>query len=483
MAEVFLPVYAAALGMTDSAAILIIAVLLAAGVTLGYVARSLIGKIQSSEDEKLIRSKMADLETELKSRRERAEIDARMKVLEAQENFERFVTQRKADMKAAEEARLSELAGMTFSEAKKEMYRLIEEDIKADADSLSLKIQNEAKETAEKKAASIVVEAIQRCAVAQVNEESTATLMLQDKRVKGRIVGKEGRNAKAFEQYAGVTLMLEESDDVVVISSFDPMRREIAKRALTSLVADGRIHPDSIEKTLERVRSKMADELRDLGKSAASECGVTGLGGEVLRVLGELNFRTSYTQNVLRHSVETSLLSGVIASELGLDEALARRIGLLHDVGKAMSSAKTGSHAIVGAEFLKAQGEAQAVCEAVASHHREAGSDGGIYGTLCAAADAVSSARPGARKENARDYIERSGSIEKIAMRFNGVKSAYAVQSGRDLRVFVDPNSVSDQAASEIAREICRQITSEVKFPGVVKVTVIRESRTIEYAK
>jgi ribonuclease Y len=363
------------------------------------------------------------------------------------------------------------------------MYRLIEEDIKADADSLSLKIQNEAKETAEKKAASIVVEAIQRCAVAQVNEESTATLMLQDKRVKGRIVGKEGRNAKAFEQYAGVTLMLEESDDVVVISSFDPMRREIAKRALTSLVADGRIHPDSIEKTLERVRSKMADELRDLGKSAASECGVTGLGGEVLRVLGELNFRTSYTQNVLRHSVETSLLSGVIASELGLDEALARRIGLLHDVGKAMSSAKTGSHAIVGAEFLKAQGEAQAVCEAVASHHREAGSDGGIYGTLCAAADAVSSARPGARKENARDYIERSGSIEKIAMRFNGVKSAYAVQSGRDLRVFVDPNSVSDQAASEIAREICRQITSEVKFPGVVKVTVIRESRTIEYAK
>ena len=475
--------FAAALGMTDSMAILIIAILLVAGVVLGYIARTLIGKFQSSGNEKLIRSKLDELEQELKSRRERAELDARMKVLEAEEKFERFILQRKEDMKAMEEARLSELARMTFADAKKEMYSRIEEELKADADELTVKIQNEAKNNAVKIASAIVAEAIQRCAVQQVNELPTATVILQDKRVKGRIVGKEGRNAKAFEQATGVTLVLEESDDVVVISSFDPMRREIAKRALESLIADGRIHPDSIEKTVERIRVKIQDELHDLGARAASECGVVGLSDEVLKVLGELNFRTSYTQNVLRHSIETAILSSVIASEMGLDEQLARRVGLLHDIGKSMSASKTGSHAILGAAFLKEHSEAQEVCDAVASHHRETGTDGGIYGIICAAADAISSARPGARKENANDYIERSSAIEKIAMGHSGVKSAYAVQSGRDLRVLVDPNTLSDQESAELARAICRDITQQVKFPGVVKVTVIRESRCIEYAK
>lgn len=475
--------FAAVYGMTDSAAILIIAVLLAVGVALGYVARVLIEKVQSSGDEKLVRTKLEDVEKEIRSRRERAELDARMKVLEAEEKFERFVLQRKADMKEAEEARLSQLAGMTFSEAKKEMYKRIEEDLKSDADVLALKIQSEAKERANKIASSIIAEAIQRCAVQQVNEQSTATVILPDKRVKGRIVGKDGRNAKAFEQVAGVTLVLDESEDVVVISSFDPMRREIAKRVLEALIADGRIHPESIERTFERIRSKMADELVGIGTEAAADVGVVGLGNEVLKVLGELKFRTSYNQNVLNHSIETALLAGVIATETGLDEQTARRVGLLHDIGKAMSASKSGSHAAVGASFLKQHGEEQEVCDAVASHHRESGTDGGVWGVICAAADAISSARPGARKENAHDYIERSSSIEKIAMGRAGVKNAYAVQSGRDLRVLVDSNILSDQESAELAREICRDITSQVKFPGVVKVTVIRESRCVEYAK
>lgn len=475
--------FAAALGMTDSAAILIIAVLLAAGVASGYIARVLIEKFQSSGDEKLVRTKLEDLEQEIKSRRERAELDARMKVLEAEEQFERFVLQRKADMKEVEEARLSQLAGMTFSDAKREMYKRIEEDLKSDADVLSIKIQSEAKERANKIASSIIAEAIQRCAVQQVNEQSTATVILQDKRVKGRIVGKDGRNAKAFEQATGVTLVLDESEDVVVISSFDPMRREVAKRVLEALIADGRIHPESIEQTFERVRVKMADELIRIGTKAAADVGVVGLRNEVLKVLGELEFRTSYTQNVLKHSIETSLLSGVMAAEMGLDEQVAKRIGLLHDIGKAMSASKSGSHAAVGASFLKQHGEDQEVCDAVASHHRETGTDGGVWGVICAAADAISSARPGARKENAHDYIERSSAIEKIAMGHSGVKSAYAVQSGRDLRVLVDPNTLSDQESAELARAICRDITSQVKFPGIVKVTVIRESRCIEYAK
>jgi ribonuclease Y len=483
MPDLSSPVFAVSLGMTDSVAILIIVALLATGIALGYAACSLIGKLRSSGEEKFVRGKMEDLEKEIKSRRERAELDARMKVLEAEEQYERFAAKRKADMKDMEEARLSEIAGMTFAEAKREMYRQIEEDLKADADSLSVKMQNEAKENAERDATAILADAIQRCAIQQVSELSTATVILQDKRIKGRIVGKEGRNAKAFEQAAGVTLVLEESDDVVVISSFDPMRREVAKRAMEALIADGRIHPDAIEKTLERIRAKIDGELREAGSAAAAEAGVAGLGNEILKTLGELKFRTSYTQNVLRHSVETALLSGAIASGMGLDAQTAKRAGLLHDIGKAMSAAKAGSHAIAGAEFLRRQGESEEVCKAVESHHRETGTDGGVYGIVCAAADAISAARPGARKENAHDYIERSGAIEKIATSHKGVKSAYAVQSGRDLRVFVDPEEVGDAGAVELAREICREISDRVKFPGAVKVTVIRESRCVEYAR
>ena len=301
--------------------------------------------------------------------------------------------------------------------------------------------------------------------------------------MKGRIVGRDGRNVRAFESATGVTLLLDDAPDAVVLSAFDPHRREVARRALEALVTDGRIHPASIEHAVEEARANVEKENEECGAEAAAEAGVSGLPAEVLRLMGELRFRTSFSQNVLRHSVEVAILSGTMAAEMKLDGALARRVGFLHDVGKAITAEKKGAHAALGAEFLAAHGEDARVCAAVAAHHSEAGVDGGVYGVICAAADAISSARPGARQEKAADYIQRLENLEKIAKSHPGVANAFAVQAGRDLRVVVDPDAVGDQAAAELAGEICRDISAQLKFPGMIRVTVVRELRCVEYAK
>ena len=515
-------------GLSDGVAILIIAVLLLLGLLLGYALRGLVGRWQAESIEKKMRLRDEEAEAEIKARLKEADIAARATVVKVREEFEASTKKRRAELQAIEDRqtqreanldrkaatlderetaaaaksaeaakglreaeekniaadrRLQELSRMTHAEARREILSRANAELRADAAILSRRIQEAAREQGEAIAAKIVAEAVQRCAVAHVNELSTTAVLMPSAEMKGRIVGRDGRNVRAFESATGVTLLLDDAPDAVVLSAFDPHRREVARRALEALVADGRIHPASIEHAVETARENVEKENEECGAEAAAEAGVSGLPAEVLRLMGELRFRTSFSQNVLRHSVEVAILSGTIAAEMKLDGSLARRVGFLHDIGKAITAEKKGAHAALGAEFLAAHGEDARVCAAVAAHHSEAGVDGGVYGVICAAADAISSARPGARQVKAADYIQRLENLEKIAKSHPGVANAFAVQAGRDLRVMVDPDAVGDKAATELAGEICRDISAQLKFPGMIRVTVVRELRCVEYAK
>lgn len=515
-------------GLSDGVAILIIAALLIVGLFLGYALRGLVGRWQAESIEKRMRLREEETESEIKARLKEADIAARAAVVKAREAFEASTkkrreeiqsvedrqTQREANLdrkaasldereakvnakaaaadSAAKEAsdktnaadeRLKALARMTHEEARREILRMANAELREDAAILSRRIQEAAREQGETVAARIVADAVQRCAVAHVNELTTSAVPLPGPEMKGRIVGREGRNVRAFEAATGVTLLLDDAPDTVVLSAFDPLRREVARRALASLIEDGRIHPASIEAAVTAARESVEKSNAEAGEAAAAEAGVPGLPAEVTRLMGSLAFRTSFSQNVLRHSVEVALLMGAMAAEMGLDAAKARRIGFLHDIGKAMTSATKGAHAALGAECLKSHGETADVCAAVAAHHAEPGTDGGVYGVLCSAADAISSARPGARQESVSDYVQRLEDIEKIARAHEGVTGVFAVQAGRDVRVLVDPAKIGDQEASEMAGAICRDISARVTFPGMIRVTVIRELRCVEYAK
>lgn len=514
--------------LSDGVAILIIAVLLLLGVLLGYALRGLVGRWRAETIEKQMRLREEESESEIKAKLKEADIAARAAVVRAKEDFEASTKKRRSELQAIEDRlsqredtldrraeqldekvaaleakqtavsaaarkatadvaaadrRLCELARMTHAEARREILTRANAELRADAAILSSRIQEAAREQGETIARRLVADAVQRCAVAHLNEIATTTVPLPNSEMKGRIVGRDGRNVRAFEAETGVTLLLDDAPDTVILSAFDPMRREIARRALTELIADGRIHPASIEGAVAAARANMVAASEEAGTAAAAEAGVPGLPVEVLRLMGALAFRTSFTQNVLRHSVEVALLMGTMAAEMGLDAARARRIGFLHDIGKAITVEKKGAHAILGADFLKAHGEDGPVCAAVAAHHSDPGTDGGVYGVLCAAADAISSARPGARQENLGDYVQRLEEIERLARAHAGVVNVYAVQAGRDLRVLVDPAAVPDGDLSSLAGEICREISAQVKFPGLIRVTVIRELRCVEYAK
>lgn len=514
--------------LSDGVAIIIIAVLLLLGVLLGYALRGLVGRWRAETIEKRMRLREEESESEIKAKLKEADIAARAAVVRAKEEFDVSAKKRRAELQAVEDRlsqrenmldrraeqldekvaaveakqtavsaaekkatedvaaadrRLRELARMTHEEARREILTRANAELRADAAILSRRIQEAAREQGETIAQRIVADAIQRCAVVHLNELATTAVPLPNPEMKGRIVGRDGRNVRAFEAETGVTLLLDDAPDTVVLSAFDPLRREIARRALTALIADGRIHPASIESAVVAARSQMAVANEEAGTSAAAEAGVPGLPADVLRLMGALAFRTSFTQNVLRHSVEVALLMGTMAAEMGLDAARARRVGFLHDIGKSMTAEKKGAHALLGAEFLKSHGEDASVCAAVAAHHADPGTDGGVYGVLCSAADAISSARPGARQENLGDYVQRLEAIEKLARAHAGVVNVYAVQAGRDLRVLVDPDAVPDSAISTLAGDICRDISAHLKFPGLIRVTVIRELRCVEYAK
>ncbi|MFN3407444.1 MAG: ribonuclease Y [Limisphaerales bacterium] len=377
---------------------------------------------------------------------------------------------------------LQSLAGISPAAARQQFLKEIEEESLRDASKIARRIVDEARTRAEDKARQILCTAIQRYASEHTGETSTATIALADTELKGRIIGREGRNIRAFESATGVTVLVDDTPNAVVLSSFDPVRREIAREAMSRLIQDGRIHPTRIEEVVAKVTQEMEESIVRLGEEAATRAAVAPLASEVARLLGRLHFRRSYAQNLLDHSVEVAHLAGLMAAELGLDAATARRAGLLHDIGKALNHEVEGPHAVVGADFLRRHGEPEPVVNGVAAHHHDV-EPVGPWALLVSAADAISASRPGARSESMTTYIKRVEDLERIGMSFPGVEKAYAVQAGRELRVFVQPTALNDDQAFGLARSIAQKIEGELQYPGQIKVTVIRETRCVEVAK
>ncbi len=383
---------------------------------------------------------------------------------------------------ASERDKLQKISGMTREEAKNQLLSLVEKEVRGEMGSLVRRLQQEAKETAEREAQRIVALAIQRYSAGHAGELMTSTVSLPNDDMKGRIIGRDGRNIRALEAATGVTLLIDDTPEAVVISGFDPIRRETARQVLEQLITDGRIHPGRIEEVVAKVKESMEETIRSSGEETAYAVDVQRADPELLRMLGRLKFRTSYTQNILQHSIEVGRLMGMMAAELGLDATLARRIGLFHDIGKAVDHEVEGGHAIIGADILKRHSEDQVLVNAVAAHHEEVEPES-PYAVLCAAADAISSSRPGARSETTDLYLKRLEKLEAVANSFEGVEKSYAIQAGREVRVLVKPESVDDGAAMLLARNISKKIEESLQYPGQIRVTVIRETRCVEYAR
>jgi ribonuclease Y len=360
---------------------------------------------------------------------------------------------------------------------------LIRDEHQIEASQIGKSILNDAKDNAEDDARRLIGIAIQRYAGEHTYESTTATVSLGgDEDIKGRIIGREGRNVRAFEAATGVTVLIDDTPNSVVLSAFDPVKREIARESMNRLVKDGRIHPTRIEEIVKKVSEENTYNMANLGEEAASKAGVISLNKEILGMLGKLRYRSSYSQNVLAHSVEVANLMGLLAGEMGLDILKAKRIGLLHDIGKAMSQEVDGPHAIVGGDFIKRNGEPEDVVNGVSSHHGEVPYDY-IWGILVSAADAISASRPGARSETMSTYLKRLSNLEKIGKSFEAVEKCYAVQAGREVRVLVNPSKVTDEESYDLARKIARKIEDELQYPGHIRVTMVRENRFVEYAK
>ena len=377
---------------------------------------------------------------------------------------------------------LERVAGLTRDEAKQILVDGMVSDARKDAAGLVRKIEAEAKQSGEQKAREIIATAIQRCASDQVSENTVTTVPLPNDEMKGRLIGREGRNIRALENATGVELIIDDTPEVVILSGFDPVRRQVARITIEKLISDGRIHPARIEEMVEKVKRDMDITIKDEGEAACFDTGVFGLHSELIKLLGRLKFRTSYGQNVLRHSVEVSYLAGIMASELGLDVALAKRGALLHDIGKAVDQEVEGTHMQIGADLAKKYKESKEVVNCIASHHGDV-EPMTVEAVIVAAADAISGARPGARRESLENYVKRLEKLEEIANSFKGVQKSYAVQAGREIRIIVKPEEVNDETTVLLANDIARRIESELEYPGQIKVNVIRETRSIDYAK
>lgn len=383
---------------------------------------------------------------------------------------------------AEESNKVEQAASLSRDEARNIIMKRMEDELQGEANALVRHIQKDAKEDARKKAREIIATAIQRYAAETVSDLTTSSVSLASDDIKGRIIGREGRNIKSFEAETGVNVLIDETPEVVVLSSYDPIRREVARVALERLIEDGRIHPARIEETVAKVRQEIDETIRQAGEDALFELGLTGVAPELVHTLGKLKFRTSYKQNVLDHSVEAAHIMALMAAEMGLDPKIAKRVGIFHDIGKAIDHEKEGGHAVLGANLLRKHGEDRVVWNAVGSHHEDMERES-VYAVLCDAADALTAARPGARAETTDIYIQRLEQIEKIANQYAGVKSSYAVQAGREVRIMVEPTKFNDHGASLLAKNIAKEIGRTVKIPGTVRVTVIRETRCVEYAK
>ncbi len=507
---------------------------MAAGLTLGYLIRFVIGNYQVDANEKKAKQMLADAKRESGAMLKESQIKAKEDRIKAHQEFEESTKARRKELAALEELiskrevnldrkvsmiekkehvvdekmgeleqqnaevktikneieqlvkeekdRLQQVAGMSQEEARKTLLGRMEKEVHSEMGGLIRRLQEQAKETAEREAQKIVALAIQRYGLSHACEMMTSTVTLAGDDVKGRIIGREGRNIRALEAATGVNVLIDDTPDAVVLSGFDPIRREIAKLSLEQLVADGRIHPARIEEVVEKVRENMEEVIRIAGEEAAYIVGVHDIGPELLRRLGRLKYRTSYTQNVLQHSIEVAHLMGVMAGEIGLDVVLAKRIGLFHDIGKALDHEVEGGHAVIGADLLKRHGEIPVILNAVAAHHEEVAAES-LYAVLSAAADAISSSRIGARSETTDIYIKRLEKLEAIANEFEGVKKSYALQAGREVRVIVEPENVHDGDMMVLARDISKKIETELQYPGQIRVIVIRETRHVEYAR
>ena len=378
--------------------------------------------------------------------------------------------------------RLEEIADYSADEARQALLEQVEAEARADARDLVRDIQSRAQQEATRRAHDIVASAIQRVAPEATRASATSTVELAEEELKGRIIGRDGRNIKTFEAATGVNLVIDDTPSTVTVSSFDPVRREVARIALERLVADGRIHPSQIEEMVGTVRAELDQTMLDAAQEAVNRTGLQGVDPELMPILGRLRFRHSYGQNILQHSVEMAHLMGMMAAELGLDPALAKRVGLFHDIGKAVDHEVEGGHALIGADILKRHGERPEVVNAVASHHRDVPAET-PYAHLCVAADAITASRPGARAETTDIYLKRLEKLEEIANGFPGVGKSYALQAGREIRVFVEPGQVTDEEGMTLARQIAKRIESELDYPGQIKVTLIRETRCVEYAR
>lgn len=378
--------------------------------------------------------------------------------------------------------KLEEIAQMTQDDAKKDLFAAVEKEARSDMARIMRQIEAEAREEGEKRARKLIADAIQRVASEHVAEVTRAVVTLPSEEMKGRIVGRNGRNIKAFEQAAGVDVIVDDTPDSVTVSCFDSVRREIGRRALEKLILDGRIHPAHIEKVVQDETKAVERIINEAGEQAAFDANISGIHPEVLRMMGRLKFRTSYGQNQLAHAVEVSKLAGILAAEIGANVELSKQGGFLHDVGKAMDHNQEGTHAMLGAEFCKRYGVNPKVVNAIASHHHEVEQET-IEAVIAEAADAISGARPGARREDLEAYIKRIRTLEELSTSFEGVEQAFAIQAGREVRVIVKPEKIDDLTSARLARDIAKKIEETMQYPGQIKVTVIRETRSTEFAK
>ncbi|HPU47695.1 MAG TPA: ribonuclease Y [Syntrophomonadaceae bacterium] len=377
---------------------------------------------------------------------------------------------------------LERLSGLTSEEAKELLLANVEQQIRQETAVMIKNLETEAREEAEKRAKNIITLAIQKCAADVVSEATVSVVALPNDEMKGRIIGREGRNIRTFETLTGVDLIIDDTPEAVILSSFDPIRREIARVALENLIADGRIHPARIEEMVDKAQKEIEQEIREVGEQAAFEVGVHNLHPELIKLLGRLKYRTSYGQNVLKHSIEVAHLAGIMAAELDVDIAVAKRAGLLHDIGKAVDHEISGPHIEIGVDLAKKFRESKEVIHAIAAHHGDVEPES-IEAVLVQAADAISASRPGARRETLEAYIKRLEKLEALADSFAGVERSYAIQAGREVRIIVKPDDIDDLAAITLCRDIARKVENDLEYPGQIKVVVIRETRSVEYAK
>ena len=465
--------------MPDSILVVLVAAIAAvAGVVVGYLARRLLaaGSIRHADTyaERIV--------AEARAKQKEIILEGKDDALKIQRATEDEAREKRADLQQRQLGELERVGGLSAAEARQTLIGKIVDEAQAEAQHQVRDIERRAHDEGEELARRVLTTVMQRIAADHTSEATVSVVHLPSEEMKGRIIGREGRNIRALEQATGVDLIIDDTPEAVVLSGFDPVRREVARMALTKLISDGRIHPGRIEETVAKCRSEIEVVMRQAGEQAAYDAGVPGLHPELIKLLGRLKYRTSYGQNVLNHCIETARLSGLLAAEIGVNVAESKKGGLLHDIGKAVDHEVEGPHALIGGDIAKRYGVNPVVCNAIAAHHQEVEQES-TEATVVQIADAISASRPGARGESLDNYVKRLDDLQQIALSFPGVERCYAIQAGREIRILVRPEDMDDLASSRLARDVVKKIEEQLQYPGQIKVTVIRETRAVDYAR